>query len=194
VQLAVVVLKAATRWASRTELLSRDPLLGFDRPAAKSSQAATGAWTADEARGFLRTVEGDLLEAAWWLLLARGLRRGELCGLRWANVDFAAGRLRIVETRVVIKAKAVKSEPKTDAGRRSVPIDEHLAGLAATSGAPREGADTAGQAWANTDYVFTDQLGEPYRPDYLSSLFSRLAAAAAYVGFVCTTRDTLRRH
>ncbi|HEX6392975.1 MAG TPA: tyrosine-type recombinase/integrase [Acidimicrobiales bacterium] len=176
VQLAVQVLKAATRWALETGLVGRDPLVGFRRPRASGSPAATGAWIVGEARRFLASVETDRMRAAWWLLLGRGLRRGELAGLKWSAVDLDAGVIRIIETRVVVKSKATASTPKTDAGRRAVKLD---AVLVAELRRHRQIVDlerhVAGEAWTDTGYVFVDQLGQPYRPELISRNFTRLA-------------------
>ena len=86
--------------------------------------------------------------------------------------------------------------PKADAGLRSVPTDEPLADLLRRHRVrQKKERMAAGQAWADTGYVFTDELGEPYRPEYLSRLFSRLAAAARLRRIrLHDTRHTRRRH
>jgi len=179
VQLAVQVLKAATRWAVETGLLSRDPLVGFKRPRAQTSQAATGAWTAAEARQFLAAAGSDRLRSAWWLLLSRGLRRGELAGLRWSAIDLEAKTLRVIETRVVVKAKPTASTPKTAAGRRSIPLDDHLvAELRSHRARQAQERLAAGEAWEDTGYLFVDELGRPYRPETISRMFTHLSADA----------------
>ncbi len=179
VQLVVTVLKAATAWAVTTGLLARDPLAGYHRPRAVTSRAVGGAWSADEARSFLASTSQDRLAAAWSLLLARGLRRGELAGLRWDAIDLDGGSCRIVTTRVVVDGNAVGSTPKTDAGRRSVPLDGHLTALLRTHRVRQaEERLAAGPAWADTGHVFVNELGEPYHPDYFSDRFVDLAKAA----------------
>jgi integrase len=179
VQLAVQCLKASTRWAFETGLVSRDPLAGFKRPKAQASAAATGAWTADEASKFLGSVSNDRLRAAWWLLLSRGLRRGEVSGLKWSNVDLEAGVLRVVETRVVVSARATASTPKTAAGRRAIPLDDRLVNELKSHWA-RQAAErlAAGEAWEDTDYLFVDEIGHPYRPETLSRQFAMLSKTA----------------
>ena len=176
-QLAIQVLKASSRWAFETGLVTRDPLAGFKRPKAPASTAATASWTMDEARQFLTSISEDRLRAAWWLFLCRGLRRGEMAGLKWANVDLAQGRLQIVETRVVVNAVPTASLPKTQAGRRSIPLDEDLV-TELRSHKARQAAErlAAGSAWEETDYLFVDQVGHPYRPEMISRNFTRLVA------------------
>ncbi len=74
-------------------------------------------WTAEQAATFLRAAAGDRLYPAWLLALACGLRSGELCGLRWSDVDLERQTLSIVSQRttdadwqVITKAKAATSE------------------------------------------------------------------------------------
>jgi integrase len=52
------------------------------------------------------------------------MRRGELLGLRWSDVDFDAKRLRIASTRVAAAARVVVGSPKTERGRRTVALDD----------------------------------------------------------------------
>lgn len=177
-QLAIDKLKAACTWGHKTGLLPRDPLLGFDRTSAPDS-TASDSWTIPEARRFLEATRGDRMAAAWALLLGRGLRRGELAGLRWPNIDLDAGRLAIVETRVVVKAKPTTSQPKTDAGRRPIPLDAGLvAVLRAHRKRQREEHMAARSSWADTDYVFVDEVGNPYRPETIARRFEQLTKKA----------------
>lgn len=179
VQLSVQVLKASTRWATDTGLVARDPLTGFKHPRSQTSPAATSAWTADEARQFLASVSDDRLRAAWWLLLGRGLRRGELLGLKWSAVDLDAHVIRVIETVVTVDAKLTPSTPKTAAGRRAIALDPGLvAELRRHRTRQTEERLRAGEAWHDTGYVFVDELGEPIRPETLSRTFSRLARSA----------------
>lgn len=126
-QLAITVLKSATSWAVTVGLLGRDPLVGYKRP--RSTSKPMTSWSTEEARAFLRATADGRMAFAWGLLLTRGLRRGELCGLRWADVDLEGGVVRINRTRVLVDGKPVDSLPKTAAGRRSVPLDPTLVAL-----------------------------------------------------------------
>ncbi len=177
VQLAVGVLKAATSWATRNNMLARDPLMGVDRPAAKSK--AMSAWTTDEARAFLSTVADDREAVVWALALTRGLRRGELAGLRWDAIDLKGGSLEVTHTRVLVDGKPVDSEPKTAAGRRLVPLDDSLVAMLRTH-KTRQAREklAAGPAYEDGGYVAVDQLGQPYYPEHLSNRFGTLAEKA----------------
>ena len=172
VQLSVGVLKAATSWATRNNMLGRDPLMGVDRPAAT-------AWTTDEARAFLSAVADDREAVVWALALTRGLRRGELAGLCWDAIDLESGSLEITRTRVLVDGKSVDSEPKTAAGRRSVPLDGSLmAMLKAHQTRQKREKLAAGPAYQDAGYVAADPLGQPYYPEHLSNRFGTLAEDA----------------
>jgi integrase len=179
VQLSVTVLKAATAWALETGLVGRDPLAGYRRPRAQAAKGAGAAWTVEEARAFLCSVTEDRLSAAWALLLTRGLRRGELAGLRWDTVDLDGGSVQITRTRVLVDGAPVDSVPKTDAGRRPIPLDPSLVG-SLRSHKTRQGQErwAAGEAWGDEGYVFTDELGAPLHPEFFSTRFETLVDRA----------------
>jgi integrase len=132
------------------------------------------AWSTSEAREFLESVKDDRLAWAWTLALTRGLRRGELCGLKWKDIDLERGTLRINRARVTVEGKAVDSPPKTAAGRRSVPLDASLLSiLRAHSAAQSRERLRAGAAYENEGYLCADELGHPYHPDTISGWFDK---------------------
>src|ERR1700728_3118991 len=177
VQLAVGTLKAATTWAVKNGLLARDPLIGYDRPKATSKEMT--AWTTDEARAFLASTSGDRLAVVWALALTRGLRRGELAGLRWDAIDLEGGTLQVRHTRVVVDGKVIDSVPKTSAGRRSVPLDSSLVALLKSHKAHQAAEKLANRpAYQDGGYVAADELGRPYYPDSLSTWFEDHTEAA----------------
>jgi integrase len=173
VQLAGRVLNMALNYAVSQGFVSRNVAAGVNqvRPARKRP----GAWTSKEAGHFLASVETDRLYCLWLLLLARGLRRGEACGLRWSDVDLTRGRISVHRTIVLVNGKPIGSEPKTDAGRRTVPIDGDLVSELLAHRARQGMEETqAGEAWANSQHIFTDELGQPLHPEWLSTRWETL--------------------
>jgi integrase len=69
-------------------------------------------WTAEQASRFLRSVADDRLGALWAVALYTGLRRGELAGLRWVDVDLREGTLTVAQQRTTANYKVVVSAPK----------------------------------------------------------------------------------
>ncbi len=177
VQLAVGTLKSAYKFAVESELISRNPIANVRRPALQ--QRAMNSWSESQARKFLAQTRGDTFAAAWALLLTRGLRRGELCGLRWEAINLDVGTATILNTLVVVDGKVQTSTPKTSSGRRSIPLDASLVSLL-TAHRKRQSEDRlrAGSAWTDTGYVFADQLGRPISPEVISDCFDRLAKAS----------------
>jgi integrase len=178
IQISVQVLKAATRWAAREGGLGRDPLASVRRPRVEASKAMH-AWTTDEARQFLASVKDDRLEAVWALLLTRGLRRGELAGLRWQQVDLDAGTVRIVETLIVVDGKVSASAPKTNAGKRTIPLDDSLVSrLRSLRSRQAQEHLAAGPAYDRRGLLVADELGRPHSPEWISGRFEALVASA----------------
>jgi integrase len=130
------------------------------------------AWDTDQARAFLKATSSDRLGFAWSLLLTRGLRRGELCGLRWEDVDLTGGVVRINRSRVTVGGKPIDSVPKTASGRRSVPLDASLVALLKAHKAVQAAEQlAAGSAYDDSGYLVADELGSPCHPETVSGWF-----------------------
>ncbi len=126
------------------------------------------AWTEGEAAAFLASVVDDRMFPLWRLALATGLRRGELCRLRWKDVDLAVGVVVVASTRVVADA-VVTGEPKTKAGARIVALDrDTVAALASWKRRQAQERLAAGASWADSGLVFVDEHGVPPHPETLT--------------------------
>jgi integrase len=79
------------------------------------------AWSTDEVRTFLATARSHRLFPAFAVLIATGLTRGELVGLRWADIDLDSGTINVRRMVTMIRGTRTESEP-TSASRRSVTI------------------------------------------------------------------------
>jgi integrase len=78
----------------------------------------------EQADKFLESIEGDRLAALYWTAIYLGLRRGELLGLRWQNIDFDSKIMRVSGALQEIEGKLVLTETKTETSRRSLPIPD----------------------------------------------------------------------
>jgi integrase len=63
-------------------------------------------WSPDQLRAFLNHVQADRLCAAWLLAVTTGMRRGEILGLRWSDLDLEAGRVAVRRPRIVVDYRA----------------------------------------------------------------------------------------
>jgi len=113
------------------------------------------------------------------MLQCLGLRPEEVCGLRWRNGNLRTGELAIVRVRTLVDGRAVEKAPKTNAGRRVLPMDAALT-AALTDFRALQAAEkrTAGEAYAANDYVLCDEIGAPYLPDKLRRAWHRLMREA----------------
>lgn len=93
----LAVLRRALNDAVAWEKIARNPAARIKPP--RVGQTRVTAWTANELRRFLEYVADDRLAALWRLGAMTGMRRGELCGLRWQDVDLEAGLLRVERDR-----------------------------------------------------------------------------------------------
>jgi integrase len=83
-------------------------------------------YTPDEIRLVPRTADKDRNGHLWYLALS-GLRRGEIAGATWSDIDFDAGAITIARNRVQVGAATVaENEPKTQSSPRTLPLDEGL--------------------------------------------------------------------
>jgi integrase len=173
VQIMRTVLSAALTRAMREELVRRNVARLAELP--EWHPGKVRPWTVDEARRFLDACKPDLLYAAFVLLLLYGLRRGEVLGLRWQDIDFDAGTLS-VEQQVQRVSGEIRIGPvKTQAGQRNLPLlplaRQVLEAQAEVQA--RHRADM-GSAWPDTDLVFTTRTGRPVEPRNLVRSFRRI--------------------
>jgi integrase len=145
-------------------------------------------WSKGEVRKFLTKASADRLDAAWRLSLY-GLRRGEVLGLRWSDVDLKAGVLTVDQARVLVEYRVRIEEPKSRNGKRTLPLDDELvAALTALRSRQMDDSTAAGIAYQaglagldwyqGGEYVVTDELGLPVHPEWYSDEFGRLLKRA----------------
>ncbi|GHV40072.1 site-specific integrase [Clostridia bacterium] len=119
-------------------------------------------------------VEGNRLEIVVKLAGALGMRREEISGLKWGNVDFSAKTLLIVEARTQVGGQYVEKKPKNTTSHRTLHIPDDISELLKNLKAQqeREKALLCAQ-YIDGGYVMAWENGEPYRPNYISELFTK---------------------
>lgn len=158
-------------------LLARNPADAAALP--RAPRADMRVWTGAQLAAFLASVRHDRLHAGWVLLATTGMRRGELLGLRWTDVDLDAGRLAVRQALLTIDYTVTVSEPKTRRGHRSVALDAGtVAALRAHRHQQRHERLAWGPSWADTGLVFTRPDGTLIHPQRLSKWFEQRARAA----------------
>lgn len=124
-QLVHRLLSTALRCAVAYGLIAASPAAAV---AAPRHRRADPRWLdADTARALLTRTIGSRWHIAWSLALCLGLRRGELAGLRWGDVDLDKRLLTVSQQIQLIGGRIVTGPPKSDAGLRSLPLPPSLA-------------------------------------------------------------------
>ena len=142
-----------------------------DRPEMES-------WSAEQLSAFLTAVADDELFPLWRLAATTGMRRGELLGLRWHDVD--GGRAQVVQQRVRGAAGFTYGPPKTAKGRRSIALDPlTIAALVAHRKAQSVIRPRFGPYDEDADVVFARADGSPMDPDSVSGRFERIVRGLA---------------
>lgn len=148
----------------------------------KGKKGRRGVWTDEQAATFLRAIRDHRLYAAYALALTGAMRRGELAGLRWEDIDLAAGIIHVRNQRAAVDREeggVVERGPK-GTSTRDIAIGSILVALLQEYRQrwEQERAD-AGSEWqqqACAECVFCSRRGRPYYPGHLARTFTRLAA------------------
>jgi integrase len=118
------VLHKALSQAVRWDLIPRNPADSVTAPAPTTKEMHP--LSAEEARRLLEAARGDRLEALYVLAVHTGMRRGELLGLKWDDVDLDSQTVRIRRTltRTDNGRRLALGEPKTRKSRRTVRLTQ----------------------------------------------------------------------
>ena len=169
-----VMLHKALHDAVRWNYLPRNVAQFADPPRQTSSGKAMRAWSPGELRSFLQLVEKDPHFAAWVLAANTGMRRGEVLGLRWQDIDFDRRRLAIRQTIISIDYQVEISEPKTARGRRSIALDSGtVTALRSHRVAQNQQKLKLGEAYQDFGLVFCREDGTPIHPDRFTQMFDK---------------------
>jgi integrase len=126
------ILNRAFSDALRAGHIQVNPAVASDPPSPRATKAPVfPVWSPAELARFLESAKHDPHHTAFHLAAATGLRRGELLGLRWCDIDEAAGELHVVQTVVEVAHEARISPPKTERSRRLVALDRKTTDLLA---------------------------------------------------------------
>lgn len=166
VQFVHAVLRNALQSAMREELVTRN-VAALVQVATPSYRVNRGL-TVEQARKLLALAREDRLYALFVLTVVLGLRRAEVLGLRWADVDLDAGRLEVVQTLQRVDGQLRLVPPKTATSARTVPLlGMCIDALRAHRARQDQERRAAGEAWRESGLVFTSRVGTPIEPDNL---------------------------
>jgi len=131
-----------------------------------------------QAKRLLEVISAHRWEVLYRIALGLGLRRGEILGLRWEDVDFAAATLRISGSLQRQRGRLERTATKTDASRRTIALPPTLLALLREHQARQADERAIAPRWHDSGLVFTSSVGTPIEPSDISHHFKQLLRAA----------------
>ncbi|HTE17939.1 MAG TPA: site-specific integrase, partial [Armatimonadota bacterium] len=171
------LLRAALQQAVKWQMLARNPADFVDPP--RVARAEMQAVDERGAVGFLKAAEGTTVYLPMLVAVTTGMRRGEVLGLRWEDVDLKAGTLTVRQALGQSRAGLEFKQPKTTKSRRVIELPALLVeALVRHKGEQAKEKLLMGAAYQSLGLLFAHPDGRPIQPDHLSKLFAKLAKQA----------------
>ena len=192
VRQAWAILRSALSAAQRDELIVRNVASLVRMPLPRTNRPII--WSVDQARRFLESAhdDSDPFLAAYVLLLVLGLRRGEMLGLAWQDVDFELAEARIAFQLQRVGGHLVRRKTKTASSEAPLPLPEIcIRALKDRRALEDRWRAAAEEAWQDNDLVITTGYGMPIDPRNFHRIFKQRARKAGVpVISVHSTRRT----
>ena len=161
--------------AERQEYITKNPMRAVSPP--KKRQREAKFYTPEQLGILLDKAVGTRLELPVFICAYLGLRRGELCGLRWSDVDLEHKTITIENTRTQAGKKEIEKGTKTASSTRTLYLPDTLCDMLKAAKEHQQACRAEYKnAYDDNDYVVVMEDGRPFRPNYLSELFSKFLA------------------
>jgi len=165
------VLNNALEKAVLWEIITNNPCRAISPP--KQEKKEMKILNQEEVLILLKNLK-EPLRLVVLIAINTGLRRGEILGLEWSNVDFENKKIHIVNSIVNIRGKALRKETKTSAGRRAISISKSLISeLKKTMTKQKENKLWFGADYFGNDYVCVWENGKEINPNYITQAFRK---------------------
>lgn len=161
--------------AERQEYITKNPMRAVSPP--KKRQREAKFYTPEQLGILLDKAVGTRLELPVFICAYLGLRRGELCGLRWSDVDLEHKTITIENTRTQAGKKEIEKGTKTASSTRTLYLPDTLCDMMKAAKEHQQACRAEYKnAYDDNDYVVVMEDGRPFRPNYLSELFGKFLA------------------
>ena len=166
------LLSSALRSAVRQDVIPASPMERVEPPRVRTTESYF--YNNQELKLLYQKIEGNILELAVKLAGSLGLRREEICGLKWENVDLQRHLVLIREARTAYGATIVQKETKNRSSVRTLYLpDEVYLLLEQEQARQQQERCLQSPTYNPTDHVILDAKGVPYSPNALSLAFTR---------------------
>ncbi len=169
-------LRQVFTYALKRRMIPANPFLAVDAPTVRSRPAVV--LTAPQIGRFLSRATSDAYSPIWLLLVQTGMRRGEVLGLRWQDIDLVKQRLQVRQSLEEINGATHFTTPKTAAALRTITLfPESVSALSEHRKRQLARRLLLGAAWDDHDLVFASETGGPLTPsNVLRNLYAIIRA------------------
>lgn len=163
------MLDVAVNW----QYIESNPARRIERPKVTRKEPKTP--TMVEARAFLDSIVGHRFEALYHLAITLGMRRGELLGLRWMDINWVDSTLQIRQQLIEVDHAAVFATPKSESSKRTLPLTPRLVvKLRAHWARQQDERSNKSMSWKEHGLVFPNKNGIPLLPISITKQFNEL--------------------
>lgn len=168
-------LHSAMKTAVQLKMIQHNPCQYTILPKIQEYNAAV--YTDPEIQVAINAAKGTDAFLLVFLGLSVGLRRGELCALKWKHIDLTNKKIHITENRVSVKGSVITKQPKSKSSNRTITIGSNTCKILQIA---KDEYDTKrkayGPGFSKEEYVIHLKDGSPYHPDSLTQKWDRFMA------------------
>lgn len=166
-------IRKALKYAVMQNLIPYNPADRVELPKIKPYEAEI--FTLEEMVRILDCVKNTVIEPAIILAVYYALRRSEICGLCWQDIDFENKTIHICRTRTQLSSEVFEKNTKSNSGNRILALTPDVeAFLLKLRYEQKEYKNLFGNTYIDNDFVCKWQNGEPLRCDYVSHRFQQI--------------------
>ena len=166
------LLKTALKLAVKQGIIYKNPADMAEPP--KYTKPEISVYSVKEIKQLFGVVEDDIILKTAVSLALLGLRREEICGLKWSNVDFATKEIHIIEAKTIAGSDVIEKSTKNSSSNRTLYMDDYLCQILSEIKQQQiENKNFLGDRYNENDYVEVDETGKTVNPGYLSSRFRK---------------------
>ncbi len=169
------ILSGALSQAVKENIIQFNPATATEPP--RQEKKEIQPFTANDARNFLKLIKDEDIYSIVYMDLGTGLRRGEILGLKWRDLDLKTKTITIRRSLVQINGQPqLQEDTKTQASKATVRIPDGVVEvLKKVSKEQAKNKLAMGEAYLDQNYIFCRSDGTPFRPDYVYRRFKKLS-------------------
>lgn len=165
-------IKIVLRAAYKQGVIEQNIAASIDNP--RITRKEMSVWTIQQVNEFLKQVKHSRYYIVFFLAAYTGMRKGEILGLRWSDVDFDKRTLRVNKTLYKIKTGFILADPKTAASNRTIYLDDDiLRALRKHKVQQNLEKMKSGNVYQDHDLVFPKEDGTYLTPSSVNATFSK---------------------